>query len=190
MKEFDDFEDYEATPRVIRVINADEPRDGTPYIPRRKSSINDHNFSEYAASSINIASSQPTISIRTQRIGVSGSGRSHGGRPATKTQFGDYIQRARFPIDGYDPVSLSMTCDPNSSKFIELIIGSHQAWPCTNCRWQAVQYREGHFQQLPSQATDDFSIDCLPFPCIRQAGFDVNRQRRIQMLVKLIPWSV
>lgn len=77
-----------AKPRQLRVVNQDEWAERSPYIPLRKSSNNER--------------SSPVASMTDLR------------RPSRlyqqeKRPQDMYIQKARFPIDGYDLVSKAPT---------------------------------------------------------------------------------
>jgi len=78
------YNDDKAKPRQLRVVNQDEWAERSPYIPRRKSSNNDR--------------PSPVASMTDLR------------RPFRLYQQEKHsqdmcLQKARFPIDGYDPVS-------------------------------------------------------------------------------------
>ena len=80
--------DVKAKPRQLRVVNQDEWAERSPYIPRRKSSNNEH--------------PSPVASMTDLR------------RPSRLYQQEKhpqdmYLQKTRFPIDGYDQVSKGPT---------------------------------------------------------------------------------
>jgi hypothetical protein len=82
------YNDEKAIPRQLRVVNQDEWAERPPYIPRRKSSNNERPL--------------PVASMTDLR------------RPSRLYQQEKhpqdvYLQKARFPIDGYDPVSKAPT---------------------------------------------------------------------------------
>jgi len=79
------YTDDDATPRPFRVVIPDEWDARTPYIPRRKSSQSRGPVN--AASMANV-----TRLLRTQHD-----------QNATQDH---PVQKARFPIDGYDPVRI------------------------------------------------------------------------------------
>jgi hypothetical protein len=82
------YTDDNATPRPLRVLIPDEWAERSPYIPRRKSSNSEGPVQ--AASMTNVT--------RLSRV--------H--RDKNNPQ-DSYVQKARFPIDGYDPVSKTLT---------------------------------------------------------------------------------
>lgn len=100
------FDNNETTPRPLRAVNtdvvdSDDWFNHTPYIPRRKSSANDETIQQ-AASTTDLRGSEPALS------------RTNGRKRYSKPTFGFHqnasvsqveIQRARFPVEGYDPVS-------------------------------------------------------------------------------------
>ena len=106
----DDFETHEVTPRPLPVVNHHpiravdpvEALDHTPYIPRRKSSVNDRHPSR-------ADSPLSDNSIRSTANSTFGQSTSYAPNFAcSRASFGgraeDVVQRARFPIDGYDQV--------------------------------------------------------------------------------------
>jgi hypothetical protein len=82
------YTDDDVTPRPLRFVNPDEWAERSPYIPRRKSSNNED--SVQAASVTDVR--------RSSRV------HQHENNPRDR-----YVQKARFPIDGYDPVSKTLT---------------------------------------------------------------------------------
>jgi hypothetical protein len=76
--------DDDATPRPLRVAIPDEWAERLPYIPRRKSSNN--NSLGQAASTADVT--------KLSRV-----------HHEEKVLQDSCVQKARFPIDGYDPVS-------------------------------------------------------------------------------------
>ena len=98
--------DPEATPRLLRVVNPDDPDNRIPYIPRRKSSINNQHEGHQATYSTDLTRPAPIMPVASARNKIS----EEIFRPSeTVSGPGDgyNIQRSRFPIDGYDPVRIS-----------------------------------------------------------------------------------
>lgn len=78
------YKDDNPTPRPFRVVNADDWAERSPYIPRRKSSNN-----EGVVQTVSMADLTRTSRVHQQE----------------RISRDRYLQKARFPIDGYDPVS-------------------------------------------------------------------------------------
>ena len=78
------YKDDNPTPRPLRVVNADEWAERSPYIPRRKSSNNEGVVQTASMADL----TRPSKVHQHEKVSPH-----------------RYLQKARFPIDGYDPVS-------------------------------------------------------------------------------------
>src|SRR5271168_5139443 len=101
------FDDGESTPRPLRVVNTDVDQEAerTPYIPRRKSSSQNSSDEDVLASAASVSKPEPVASssgvnrrnhrtyLKRQRL--------------TRSKYQADSSQSRFPIDGYDPVSIS-----------------------------------------------------------------------------------
>ena len=149
------YNDGDATPRPLRVANIDEWAERSPYIPRRKSSNND--VVVQTASMVDLS--------RPSKVHQSG-----------KVSRDRYLQKARLPTDGCDPVSGTITGFAPSKLTTDQYLDSHPGEHCTIFLFLTDLGYGDHTQPFHSPAVVAFSIECSPpWPFLR-ALLDVNQR--------------